>query len=317
MLTNQSARPAFDCRGSVKISFVRSTRTIDVKYEHTPLHKTVGELIDLLAPPPPAPVVKTPAKKSREPKPKKSKEPKPRTPKPSKRGPGEDGIAVDGEASQQPKKRRKTKDPLPPGAGVIPPEMSNDLLVGEPSTWPLYNSHSGASTHGQPAGSSSYPEALISADGLTSEDVHAHMGAILNLPPGEVQRRRDVAIKLLIDNGIDPKTLTAELFNIFANQSPELQQDSLAMLIKYGAERLRIIHPNKDSTPATTPNRNGASAQSAGQSLAVKQKKPRKKSKVCAANGVAAEGTPAEQARWICDSCRIMKLRDKVHTLCR
>lgn len=37
--------------------------------------------------------------------------------------------------------------------------------------------------------------------------------------------------------------------NIFANQSPELQKDSVAMLAKYGAERLQIIHPNnKDKT---------------------------------------------------------------------
>jgi len=317
MLTNHSARPAFDCRGSVKISFVRSTRTIDVKYEHTPLHKTVGELIDLLAPPPPAPVSKTPVKKPKEPKPKEPKETNPRTSKPSKRGPGENGVPLDGKSSRQFKKRRK-KDSLPPGAGVIPSEMPNDLPVGELSTRPLYNSHSEASTHGQPAGSSSYPEALVSTDGPAPEDVDALMGAILNLPPREIQRRRDVAIKLLTNSGIDPKTLTAEQFNIFANQSPELQQDSLAMFMKYGAERLRIVHPNQDSTPAATPNKNGTSAQSAGQSPTVKHKKLRKKtSEVAAADVVAGEGTPVKQARSICDNCRIMKLRGKVRTPCR
>ncbi|KAI1097498.1 hypothetical protein F4804DRAFT_347134 [Jackrogersella minutella] len=54
--TNAS-RPAFDCRGTLTISFAKSTRSVIVKYNHTPIHKTVAQLLELLAPDlPPAPV---------------------------------------------------------------------------------------------------------------------------------------------------------------------------------------------------------------------------------------------------------------------
>ncbi|KAK4251502.1 hypothetical protein C7999DRAFT_27918 [Corynascus novoguineensis] len=92
-----TARPAFDCRGSVRIAFVKSTKTINVKYEHTPIHKTVGQLMELLAPPPISSVVKSPAKKAKEPKPKISTSSKKRTNKNS---------LPNGERSQ-PKRRRK------------------------------------------------------------------------------------------------------------------------------------------------------------------------------------------------------------------
>lgn len=169
------------------------------------MHKTVAQLIDLLAPPPVAPIVKTPAKKAREPKPPKEprppKEPKPKTPRASKKRAGENG-APDGEGTG-PKKRRKKKDSVVPVA------------------------------------------AAGGASATVNGEVHAH--SILNLPPGEAARRRETTIKLLSESNIDPETLSAEQFNIFANQSPELQQDSLTMLMRYGAERLRIVHPNKDA----------------------------------------------------------------------
>jgi hypothetical protein len=46
-----SGRPAFDCRGSIIISFSEPDRSITIKYQHTPLHKTVGELLARLEPP--------------------------------------------------------------------------------------------------------------------------------------------------------------------------------------------------------------------------------------------------------------------------
>ena len=46
------ARPAFDCRGSIVIAFDRSSRAITIKYDHTPLHKTVAELAAHFKPPP-------------------------------------------------------------------------------------------------------------------------------------------------------------------------------------------------------------------------------------------------------------------------
>lgn len=319
-----SARPAFDCRGSVKIAFSKATKTIDVKYEHTPIHKTVAELIELLAPPPIAPIIKTPAKKVKEPKapkePRPPKEPKPKTPRSSKKRVGEDGIAA-GEGSQ-PKRSRKKKDSLAPIASngaVLPPEMPGALPVGDPSARQLYNTQTGTPDGPQPRGSGSYPEGLVnaandaSAASITSE-VHAH--SILNLPPGEAARRREVAIKLLSDNNLDPKTLSAEQFNIFANQSPDLQNDSLAMLLEYGAERLRIVHPTKEASNSgqSTPNANNASPVATGAPQPVSPKKSRKSPET---EGMGAGETQKSEVgegrqRRICDNCRIKKYKDKV-----
>jgi hypothetical protein len=315
------ARPAFDCRGSVKVAFVKSTKTIDVNYEHTPMHKTVAQLIELLAPPPVAPMVKTPAKKPREPKtpkePRPPKEPKTKTPRSSKKRAEENGVA-DGEASQ-PKKKRKKKDSLAPtaaGGTVLPPEMPGALPVGDSSARPLYNAQAGVSQLG---GSSGYPDGLVNAENAaasTNGDAHAH--SILNLPPGEAARRRDVAIKLLSDNNIDPKSLSAEQFNIFANQSSELQQDSLAMLVKYGAESLRIVHPNKDGSTSgqSTPTKQNAPGPPGGTPQSAKSKKPRKK-KVDIEGAGAGEAQSAEagegrQRKRICENCRIKKYKGEV-----
>ena len=87
----------------------------------------------------------------------------------------------------------------------------------------------------------------------------AEAAGFLNVPPLEAARRKETALNLLTGKGIDPATLSAEQFNIFANQAPQLQEASLEMLAKYGAEKLRIVHPDdKDqagsatSTPAST-----------------------------------------------------------------
>jgi hypothetical protein len=317
------ARPAFDCRGSVKIAFAKSTKTIDVKYEHTPLHKTVSQLIELLAPPPIAPIVKTPAKKAKEPKPPKEprppKEPKPKTPRSSKKRAGENGIP-DGEGSQ-PKKRRKKKDsvvPAPAGT-ALPPKMPGALPVGDSSAREFYNTQGGTSGGSQPNGSSSYPEGLVSAvnDAAASIDSEVHAHSILNLPPGEAARRREVAIKLLSDSNLDPKTLSAEQFSIFANQSPELQQDSLAMLIKYGAERLRIVHPTKEgpSSGQSTPSKAAAPSPAAGTPQSAKPKKSRKKPEaegVGASEAQSSETSQGRQKGRICENCRTKKNKGKV-----
>ncbi|KAK3307062.1 uncharacterized protein B0T15DRAFT_566675 [Chaetomium strumarium] len=311
------ARPAFDCRGSVKIAFVKSTKTIDVKYEHTPMHKTVGQLIELLAPPPPPPVeplVRTPARGLRQVKPAKGpgqpREQKPKTPRSQRKRTGENGVP-DGEGSQ-PKKRRKKQDATTlPGAGVIvvPPEMPGALSVGDASARQLYNTQAETAEAARPSGSSSYPEGLVGAtaqNGSAAPDHGEVHSSILQLPPGEAARRRDVAIKLLNDNNIDPKTLSSEQFNIFANQSPELQQDSLAMLIKYGAERLRIVHPNRagSSSAQSTPNKHSTSGAAGGSPQSAKPKKSRKSD----VGADAAEGTKWKR---MCDNCRAKKYKGK------
>ncbi|EPE10156.1 fungal transcriptional regulatory protein [Ophiostoma piceae UAMH 11346] len=52
------ARPAFDCRGVVNITFSRFSRSVVVKYEHTNFHRSVSDLVKLFPPPrPPSPLL--------------------------------------------------------------------------------------------------------------------------------------------------------------------------------------------------------------------------------------------------------------------
>jgi len=346
------SRPAFDCRGSVTVSFLKSNKVIEVNYEHTPLHKTVAQLVELLIPPPAA-LNPKPQKKAKEPKPPKEprppkaprppKEPKaprpPKTPRSSKKRQAENGAA-EGEGSQAKKRRKKKKDAAPGPDGMLPPEMPGALPVGQGSGRTLYNSGNGDQQNGY----GNYPEGLVGAndDGTRSESqgaVSAHGGihshSILNLAPEEAARRREVAINLLNSQNIDPQTLSPEQFSIFANQSPELQKESLAMLVKYGAERLRIVHPNKDaprsnqSTPAreTTEGAGTKLAQTTPQggspSTPSKSKRSRKK-KLSEAivteemetdtdapvTNVATASMPKQKlTRGSCESCRAKKAK--------
>ncbi|KAK0715794.1 hypothetical protein B0H67DRAFT_250719 [Lasiosphaeris hirsuta] len=270
------SRPAFDCRGSIRIAFVKSTRMISVKYDHTPMHKTVAQLLESMAPLPPEPVPAPPAapRPPREKAPKTPKPPKPpkapkapkaskessppKTPRSSEKRQAEDGAPS--HEGPRPKKRRKKKDSVAPAAdgSVVPPEMPGALPIGDSSGRQYYNTQQPGGVNGIESGSTNNcPEGLVStaggdADarsesrGVMSVNGGVHIHSILNLPPGETARRRDAAINLLSSEGVDPQSLSPEQFNIFANQSPELQKESLAMLVKYGAERLRIVHPIKD-----------------------------------------------------------------------
>ncbi|KAH9897172.1 hypothetical protein F4778DRAFT_744641 [Xylariomycetidae sp. FL2044] len=190
------SRPAFDCRGSLTVAFSKSSRGVVVKYEHTPLHKTVTQLVERLAPAIPPPPIRNVATGSQ------------RTPK-AKRPP-----PADGEGGSR--KRRKRK-------GNAPEATMAEGAAGDGQT-------EAQAQNGQSA-------QLENQGGL-------HLTSILNVPPAEAERRRQTAIELLSGRGIDPATLSAEQFNIFANQAPDLQAQSLEMLAKYGAERLRIVHPD-------------------------------------------------------------------------
>jgi hypothetical protein len=292
---------------------VRSTKTIDVKYEHTPLHKTVAQLIDLLAPPPPVLNVQTPAKKPQESK--TPKEPKLKTPRQPKKRTTENGVPAEGEGSQ-PKKRRRKKDAAAAAGhdgAVLPPEMPRALPVGDHQPRQYYNTDPGASGPLADQSNGAYPEALVSVASDGAPEFIDH--AILNLPPGEAARRREVAIKLLTDNGIDPKTLSSEQFSIFANQSPELQQDSLAMLIKYGAARLRVVHPNRDGSTSgqSTPQNQTPAPQVPPETPgSAKSKRSRKKKADGDGVGVDDADTPGPTRTRICDNCREKKYRGKV-----
>lgn len=256
-LTQTTARPAFDCRGSVTIAFAKSSRAITVKLEHTPLHKTVAELAELFKPPPPLPRAEAARRKDGDRRKRKSQADGAEVPedgaKKKRRKSTKNGErTADGEPAPKPKKPRAPRPKKPQNAGGVQPE----------------------------------------ADG--------HNSALLNLSPLETARRHEEASKKLRDSGIDPDTLSAEQFNIFANQSPDLQMESLAMLVKYGAERLRIVHPNKDNTPQSG---SPASANGDTPNASTKKKTSRKKAP-------RDDGAPkVKKTRGSCQACRAKKIK--------
>jgi hypothetical protein len=167
------------------------------------------------------------------------------------------------------KNNNENDSQIDPALGMLPPGMPGARPVGDSTSRPFYNTQ--AQQNGSANGNSStYPDALVGNQGLNgteaeasamiSSSMHAH--SILNLPAGEADRRREVAIRLLAKQGIDPKTLSPEQFSIFAHQSPALQKESLGMLVKYGAERLRIVLPDKNAneSQASTAPTQGQSA---------------------------------------------------------
>lgn len=255
-LTQNTVRPAFDCRGSVTIAFAKSSRAITVKLEHTPLHKTVAELAELFKPPPPLPRAEAARRKDGDRRKRKSQAdgaelPEDGTKKKRRKSTKTGEQTADGEPVPKPKKPRAPRPKKAQNAGVQP-----------------------------------------EADG--------HNSALLNLSPLETARRHEEASKKLRDSGIDPDTLSAEQFNIFANQSPDLQMESLAMLVKYGAERLRIVHPNKDNTPQS-----GSPAPANGDTpnASTKKKTSRKKAP-------RDDGAPkVKKTRGSCQACRAKKIK--------
>ncbi|KAI0890362.1 uncharacterized protein GGS22DRAFT_150690 [Annulohypoxylon maeteangense] len=207
-----ASRPAFDCRGTLNIAFSKSTRGIIVKYNHTPIHKTVQQLFDLLTPDlPPPPVNKGTAANQRTPK--------------VKRPPPTEGE----EGSRRKRPRKKDKAPEAP--------------MGDAASGSGHVSRTG-------------PESQ------NTDPSDVHYTSVLNVPPDEAARRQQTAIELLTAEGIDPGTLSRDQFEIFSNQSPELQAASLEMLKMYGAEKLRIVHPLDvdEPTPSTSTPAEGQSS---------------------------------------------------------
>lgn len=266
-------RPAFDCRGSLIISFSRNSRAIFIDYDHIPLHRTVAQLATLFKPPPP-----------RRPLPTVDKQPK--TPSASRKKKDADKTPG-GEANKSRKRKRKTGDAGAAGEGALD---SQDAAAVQISQLQL-GEGSGSSTGQQ----HTQDMAAAAQAGLLT----------INVSPEEAERRRNVAMVMLQGAGVDPDSLSPEQFNIFANQSPELQKESLNMLVKYGAERLRIVHPgnkegsappsssNPSSSPATQSNIQGSSSGPVTTNELVLQtstptnKKSRRKNK--AANGEGEE----------------------------
>ncbi|RYP64757.1 hypothetical protein DL771_008611 [Monosporascus sp. 5C6A] len=81
-------------------------------------------------------------------------------------------------------------------------------------------------------------------NGAAPESSTIQAPTFANIPPAEAARRRERAVRLLTSKGVDPATLSAEQFDVFANQAPQLQEVSLGMFAKHGAEKLRIVQPD-------------------------------------------------------------------------
>ena len=139
---------------------------------------------------------------------------------------------------------------------------------------PSYTNGSHAPINGEQSSQAfnDYPQGLMEGDVSTNaaskpqqRTSQSATGATvpINVSPAEAARRKEVATALLTKNGVAPETLSPEQFNIFANQSPELQKESLNMLVKYGAERLRIVHPsNREGSASATATGNATPIQS-------------------------------------------------------
>lgn len=273
------SRPAFDCRGTVTVVFNKQAKQIEIKYHHTPLHRTVGDLLDFFTPPPEPVTQKRPR----------------------------DGEAEGAEgASPQKKRRRKSEKNADQQDGGEGAEGGGDGAVtdGTPAKTPKKKRASKPKKPKTPAADADADAAAAAnPDGDTA--AVGSGGDFLNLPPGEAARRREVANNLLSSNGIDPATLSEEQFNIFSNQSPDLQQESLAMLVKYGAERLRIVHPTNSSNNAQASQPGSAEASPAPETVESAKKSGRaRKSGVSAEERTPSGAKPPKLTRGRCDGCK-------------
>jgi hypothetical protein len=267
---HDTARPAFDCRGSITIAFNRSSRSITVKYDHTPLHKTVAELATHFKPPPRqlGPGAQKLQEQQQKAKEKTLKKPRGEMKK-------RDSIKAQDENGNPRKRKKKNNGVAQAGDSANGPMITPDYpgasgIDGQNHTSPSYT-NGGQASNGQ-QGFSDYPQGLIgegasaTADGTASQQTGQPGPASfpVNVSAAEAARRREAAMTMLSNAGVDPTTLSADQFGIFANQAPELQRESLNMLVKYGAERLRIVHPGnrEDSAQASASSQSNQTASS-------------------------------------------------------
>ncbi|UPL02003.1 hypothetical protein LCI18_012937 [Fusarium solani-melongenae] len=260
------ARPAFDCRGCVTIAFNRNSRAITVKYDHTPMHKTVAQLAEHFKPPPRQ--LGPGAQKLQQ---QKTKERTPKKAKGEKEEKKRETKAQD--ENGNPRKRKKKNNgaaqtTAPADGPMIPPDYPGAPPIdGQGGPYAAGEQTDGTAQNQQ--GFSDYPQGLMgdapaAANGSTTQTASQPTSVTypVNVSAAEAARRREVALTMLSNAGVEPSTLSAEQFNIFSNQAPELQRESLGMLVKYGAERLRIVHPgNKEDSAQTNASASTPSSQ--------------------------------------------------------
>lgn len=235
------------------------------------MHKTVAQLAEYFKPPPrqlgPG-AQKLQQQKAKEKTPKKAKGEKRERKKRETKAQDENG---------NPRKRKKKNNgaaqptaSAPADGPMIPPDYPGAPPV-DGQAGPSYAA--GEQTDGISAqnqqGFSDYPQGLMgdapsAANGSTTQTGSQPPSVTypVNVSAAEAARRREAALTMLSNAGVEPSTLSAEQFNIFSNQAPELQRESLGMLVKYGAERLRIVHPGNREGSAQT---NASASTSASQ----------------------------------------------------
>ncbi|CAG7564165.1 unnamed protein product [Fusarium equiseti] len=271
------ARPAFDCRGSIVIAFDRSSRAITIKYDHTPLHKTVAELAAHFKPPPRQ--LGPGAQKIQEQQ-QKAKEKTPKKPRGEKKDKKErkkrESTTKAQDENGNPRKRKRKSNAAQPAEAtdgpMIPPDCPGAPAVDGQADTSYMNGVQALADAAQ-QGFNDYPQGLMedglgATNGTVSQQPGGQPGPVafpVNVSAAEANRRKEAATSMLSNAGVDPTTLSSEQFGIFSNQAPELQRESLNMLVKYGAERLRIVHPsNREgsaqasaSTAQNSPSVNG------------------------------------------------------------
>lgn len=154
--------------------------------------------------------------------------------------------ATNGEGKKSRKRKRKTDD-----AGASAEHGATEIDPSLPTQIQTFASQENGGHQQQ------LPQTDQSAQNSAADQL------VINVTPEEAERRRNVAVAMLQQAAVDPESLSPEQFNIFANQSPDLQKESLNMLIRYGAERLRIVHPSSKEGSAQPPSRGSSSAPAA------------------------------------------------------
>ncbi|KAM0225529.1 hypothetical protein ACHAQD_001466 [Fusarium lateritium] len=308
-------RPAFDCRGSITIAFNRSSRSITVKYDHTPLHKTVAELATHFKPPPRQ--LGPGAQKLQEQQ-QKAKEKTPKKPRGERKK--RDSIKAQDENGNPRKRKKKNNGAAQAGDSangpMIPPDYPGALGIDGRNNAGLSYTNGGQASNGQ-QGFSDYPQGLMGEAAATNGTASQQTGQPgsasfpVNVSVAEAARRREAATTMLSNAGVDPTTLSADQFGIFANQAPELQRESLNMLVKYGAERLRIVHPGNREGSAQASSSSQSSQTTPGGPRTTKELVPQSS----AQSNADADAT-ASQAADDTTSKRKTKKMGKSRTAC-
>lgn len=231
------------------------------------MHKTVAQLAEYFKPPPrqlgPG-AQKLQHQKTKEKTPKKANGEKRERKKRETKAQDENG---------NPRKRKKKNNgaaqaAAPADGPMIPPDYPGAPPIDGQGGPYAAGEQTDATAQNQ-QGFSDYPQGLMgdapaAANGLTTQTGSQPPSVTypVNVSAAEAARRREAALTMLSNAGVEPSTLSAEQFNIFSNQAPELQRESLGMLVKYGAERLRIVHPgNREGSAQTNASASTPSSQ--------------------------------------------------------